>query len=122
MRCVSVAVAVILGVTVGVAGGAWAAARGFTISDFGAVASDEICVGKGRAMFERFGAEEVLATDWTVNAYGVGFADIDAAVVCSYGPGGQTQVSVIFHSWGGGDEDGLRQSLPEQLRPIWDGL
>lgn len=122
MRCASAFVGMVLGLVAVLSDGAEAAARGFTISDFGAVGSDAECVGKGRAMFERFGAEEVLATEWTVNAYGVGFAEIDAAVVCSYGPNGQTQVSIILHSWGGGDEDGLRQSLPDRLRPIWEGL
>lgn len=102
--------------------GSDADARGFTISDFGAVSSDPVCVAKGRRLFEAYGADEILTTDWTVNAYGVGGEAIDAAVVCAYGPDGKTQVTIVLHSWGDADEDARRRAIPDKLRPIWDNL
>lgn len=97
-------------------------ARGFTVSDFGAVSSDPVCVAKGRRLFEAYGSAEVLTTDWTVNAYGVGEETIDAAVVCSYGPNGKTQVSIVLHSWGDSAQDQRRRAMPDKLRAIWEGL
>ena len=97
-------------------------ARGFTVSDFGSVPSDAVCVNKGRKLFEIYGTEEIKTTDWTVNAYGVGYENIDAAVVCSYGPDGQVRVSIVLHNWGDRDEDKRREAMPDQLRDIWKGL
>ena len=104
----------------GIAGSA--DARGFTISDFGAISSDPVCVAKGRRLFEGYGADEIKTTDWTVNAYGVGGENIDAALVCTFGPDGKTQVSIVLHSWGGAAEDERRRALPDKLRAIWEGL
>ena len=97
-----------------------AEARGFTISDFGSVPSDAVCVERGRQLFETFGTGEIKATDWTVNAYGVGYQNVDAAVVCSYGPDGKVRVSIVLHNWGDDAEDRKREAIPEQLRLIWD--
>ena len=98
-------------------------ARGFTISDFGPVASDRICVTKARLMFQRFGAGEVKSTEWTVNAYRIGGEDtLDAAVICAYGPNGQTQVSLVLHGSGDSAQDARRTALPDRLLAIWNSL
>lgn len=97
-------------------------ARGFTVSDFGSVLTDADCVFKGRRLFEIFGSDEVKTTDWTVNAYGVGYENIDAAVVCSYGPDNQVRVSIVLHNWGDSAEDKRREAMPDKLREIWKQL
>lgn len=100
-----------------------AKARGFTVSDFGAVASDPVCVQKGRLMFQRFGAQEIKATSWTVNAYGMARLDsLDAALVCAYGPNNRTQVSVVLHSSSTLTPAAHRREMLKRLREIWDAL
>ena len=98
-----------------------AQARGFTISDFGSVRTDTICVQKARLVLERYGAREILTTGWTVNAYGLGGEDaLDAAVVCAYGPNGRTQVSFVLHSAVAGIAPERRAVVASKLRAIWD--
>ena len=99
-----------------------AQARGFTVSDFGSVRNDAMCVNLGRLMFQEFGVEEIKTTEWTVNAYGVGNENIDAAIICSFGPDGQIRVSLVLHSWGDKAEDRRREAMPEKLREIWKAL
>ena len=119
MRVLLILLASILGVSFAVS----AAARGFTISDFGAVQSENLCVQKGRLMFSRFGAGGIAATRWTVNAYDLaGKTNLDAALICSHGEHGMTRVSLVVHSAGGRAMDDTRRSIPRKLRLIWDGL
>lgn len=100
-----------------------AGARGFTISDLGNVGSDPVCIQMGRLLFERLRAEEIKTTTWTVNAYGIGGEpSIDGAVICAYGPGNRTQVSVVLHSSGNLADDARRRALQDRLRAVWDNL
>ncbi|MCH8037709.1 MAG: hypothetical protein IIC53_11380 [Proteobacteria bacterium] len=102
-----------------------AAAEGFTTLDLGSIPTDEACLARAEATFEKFGRKidvgEIVGATWSISAFDIGSDDYDAHIVCAYGPDDQTQVTLIVYYSDNGDED-IAGDYGARLKLVWKSL
>ncbi len=77
----------------------------WTVTDLGSARTENICITAATESLisysNVFGAARLLRTDWTVFGYGLGSANHDAVITCTYGNAGTTRATLVIYSSGG---------------------
>ena len=102
-----------------------AAAEGFSTLDLGPISTEDACLARAEATFEKFSRKvdmgEIVGASWNMSAFDVGTDNYDAHIICAFGPDNQTQVTLVVYYNDNGDDD-IARDHGERLKLVWKSL